>query len=76
MDTAGNPIHVSGDEVLGVGVITVGLAGIALTELRPSGMARFGEHNVDVVSVGPFIEKGDKVQVVEVRGNRIVVDQA
>lgn len=76
MDPAGNPIHVSGDEVLGVGVITVGLAGTALTELRPSGMARFGEHNVDVVSVGPFIEKGDKVKVVEVRGNRIVVDQA
>lgn len=76
MDPMGKPIHVSGDEVLGVGVITVGLAGTALTELRPSGMARFGEHNVDVVSVGPFIEKGDKVQVVEVRGNRIVVDQA
>ncbi|MEZ6193564.1 MAG: hypothetical protein R3C45_20025 [Phycisphaerales bacterium] len=33
-------------------------------------------NHVDVVSVGPFIDKGDKVQVVEVRGNRIVVDQA
>ncbi len=76
MDPAGNPIHISGDEVLGVGVITVGLAGTALTELRPSGMARFGENNIDVVSVGPFIDKGDRVKVVEVRGNRIVVDQA
>lgn len=76
MDPMGNPIHVSGDEVLGVGVITVGLAGTAITELRPSGMARFGDNNVDVVSVGPFIEKGHKVKVVEVHGNRIVVDQA
>lgn len=76
MDPAGHRIHVSGDEVLGVGVITVGLAGAALTELRPSGVAGFGDLHVDVVSVGPFIDKGQPVTVVEVHGNRIVVDQA
>lgn len=76
MDAMGNPIRVSGDEVLGVGVINVGHEGKAVSELRPSGVARFGDHQIDVVSVGPFIELGDPVKVVEVHGNRIVVDKA
>ncbi len=76
VDATGQPIHISGDEVLGVGVIEIGHEGEALTELRPSGMARFGKNQIDVVSVGPFIEIGDTVRVVEVHGNRIVVDKA
>ncbi len=76
MDPSGNPIHVSGDEVLGVGVVEVGLEGEAVTELRPSGMAKFGQTPIDVVSVGPYIEPGQPVKVVEVHGNRIVVDRA
>jgi membrane-bound ClpP family serine protease len=76
MDPTGKPIRVSGDEVLGIGAIAVGLTGRAVSELRPSGVARFGEHQIDVVSVGPFIEQGQPVKVVEVHGNRIVVDQA
>lgn len=75
LDASGQPIHVSGDEVLGVGVIEVGHEGVVLTELRPSGMARFGGQQIDVVSVGPFVEIGDTVKVVEVHGNRIVVDK-
>lgn len=75
LDEAGQPIHVSGDDVLGVGVIEVGHEGVAVTELRPSGVARFDKNQVDVVSVGPFIEIGDTVRVVEVHGNRIVVDK-
>jgi len=75
MTVGGQPVHVSGDEVLGVG-IEVGLTGETITELRPSGTARFGEQHVDVVSIGPFIDPGKPVKVVEVHGNRIVVDQA
>jgi membrane-bound serine protease (ClpP class) len=75
LDVTGNPVHVSGDEVLGVGVVTVGITGRAVSELRPSGMARFGDRNIDVVSVGPFIAAGQPVKVVEVHGNRIVVDE-
>ncbi len=76
IDVTGNPIHVSGDEVLGIGVIEVGLTGEAVNELRPSGTARFGEHHIDVVSVGPYINAGKPVKIVEVHGNRIVVDEA
>lgn len=75
VDMTGKPVHVSGDEVLGVSVVEIGLAGEAVTELRPSGTARFGDHHIDVVSVGPFINAGQPVKIVEVHGNRIVVDE-
>jgi membrane-bound serine protease (ClpP class) len=71
----GPPVRVSGDEVLGDG-IEVGHIGEAITELRPSGTARFEGQPVDVVSVGPFIDPGKTVRVIEVHGNRIVVEQA
>ena len=76
MDPTGKRLRVSGDEVLGVDVVNVGLEGEAVSELRPSGIARFGQTQVDVVTVGPYIEAGQTVKVIEVRGNRIVVDQA
>lgn len=50
-----------------------GQTGEALTPLRPSGRARFGERIVDVVSEGDFIPRGTPVSVLEVVGNRVVV---
>ena len=50
-----------------------GVRGIAVTVLRPSGKAQFGDRMVDVISDGPFIEVGRSVQVIEVNGNRVVV---
>lgn len=69
-------MHVSGDESLGGGRIQVGQIGrVDSTGLRPTGRAKLGDELVDVVSLGSFIEPGTKVRVVEVHGNRIVVDQ-
>ena len=51
----------------------VGQEGVALTALRPAGMARFGEKKVDVVSEGEVIDRDSRVRVVEVKGNRVVV---
>ena len=51
----------------------VGQEGVALTTLRPAGMARFGEKKVDVVSEGEVVERDSRVRVIEVRGNRVVV---
>jgi membrane-bound serine protease (ClpP class) len=51
----------------------VGQEGVALTTLRPAGMARFGEKKVDVVSEGEVIDRDARVRVVEVKGNRVVV---
>lgn len=51
----------------------VGQVGTAITALRPSGRASFGEQIVDVVSEGGFVDVDASVQVQEVHGNRVVV---
>ena len=51
----------------------VGQEGVALTSLRPAGMARFGEKKVDVVSEGEVVDPDSRVRVIEVKGNRVVV---
>ena len=51
----------------------VGREGEARTELRPAGMVTIDREKVDVVTGGELIEKGKRVRVVKVEGNRIVV---
>ena len=51
----------------------VGQAGTTMSTLRPAGKARIGEKTYDVVAEGDFIEKGRRIEVMEVKGNRIVV---
>jgi len=51
----------------------IGQEGEAVTFLRPAGTVMIGEKKVDVVSEGEFIEKGTKVKVIAVEGNRVVV---
>ncbi|MBW7908729.1 MAG: ATP-dependent Clp protease proteolytic subunit [Kiritimatiellae bacterium] len=52
----------------------LGQVGTASTQLRPAGSAQFGDRRVDVVTAGGFVEAGATVRVIEVRGNRIVVE--
>lgn len=51
----------------------VGQVGVAATAMMPSGKALFGKSLVDVTSRSTAIEKGDRVRVVEVTGNRVLV---
>ncbi len=51
----------------------VGKLGIAVSTLRPSGIADIEGKRVDVVSDGEFIEAGEPVRVDHVDGNRVVV---
>jgi membrane-bound serine protease (ClpP class) len=51
----------------------VGKEGISLTHLRPAGTAEIGSKRLNVVTEGTFIEKGKKLKVVAVEGNRVVV---
>lgn len=53
--------------------ISVGESGVALSILRPSGNARFGESIVDVITRGEFIEPTSPIRVLAVEGSRIVV---
>ncbi len=54
----------------------VGALGVAATALRPGGAMLLGEQRLDVVTRGEFIEAQARVRVVDVHGNRIVVEQA
>jgi membrane-bound serine protease (ClpP class) len=53
--------------------LKVGDDGEVLSPLRPSGRARFGSAVVDVVAQAEFLGKGDKVKIVAIHGNRVVV---
>jgi membrane-bound serine protease (ClpP class) len=50
-----------------------GQKGVTATLLMPAGKARIGDSIVDVIADGDMIEPGKPVEVVEVRGNRVVV---
>jgi membrane-bound serine protease (ClpP class) len=54
----------------------LGQTGRTSTVLRPTGRAWFGEELVDVIADGTFIEKDEPIEVVEVRGTRVVVKRA
>ncbi len=51
----------------------LGAIGQALTDLRPAGIAQFGDRRVDVVAAGEFIDRGERIRVVQVEGPRVVV---
>lgn len=54
----------------------LGLTGMAVTDLRPAGTAMINNQRVNVVSRGEYLDKGTKIVVLEVEGNRVVVKQA
>jgi len=56
--------------------LLVGRTGTATTVLRPAGKAEIDGRLMDVVSDGPFVSEGSRVEIVRVSGNKIVVRQA
>ena len=52
-----------------------GVEGEVEADCRPAGVARLGGRRVDVVTRGEWIEAGERVRVMEVKGNRVVVAQ-
>ncbi len=51
----------------------VGEEGVADSRLCPTGYARIGKRRLQVVANSGYVEKGAKVRVIEVSGNRVVV---
>jgi membrane-bound serine protease (ClpP class) len=49
--------------------------GVALSELRPAGVAEIGGQRVDVVTSGEFVERGKPLRVISADGTRIVVKE-
>jgi len=56
--------------------IRPGMRGVVVTPLRASGTIEIGDDRVDAVSNGGYIEAGVEVTVLEVHGNRVVVEVA
>ena len=52
-----------------------GKSGKAVTPLRPSGTAIIEGKRVDVVTLGEFINKDSEIEVIEVEGYRVVVQE-
>ena len=50
-------------------------SGVAITDLRPSGIAEIDGKRVDVVTDGAFIKKETKVYVSDIQGRRIIVNE-
>ncbi len=51
----------------------IGETGIAMTDLRPAGSVEINSIRHDSISDGDFISRNDKVKVIEIRGNYLVV---
>lgn len=51
----------------------LGSVGVAMSDLRPAGVARFGSARVDVVSEGDYVSAGSRLRVLRVEGNRVTV---
>lgn len=51
----------------------IGKSGVALTALRPAGIAEIDGNRLDVMTAGAFIEKGEPVTVVNAEGMHILV---
>ena len=53
-----------------------GKEGVTVTVLNPVGIAEFDGVRLNVVSEGSYLEKGTKVKVQQVEGNKIIVRKA
>jgi membrane-bound serine protease (ClpP class) len=56
------------------GRVAVGDTGRVVTGLRPAGRVEINGQLIDAVTPGNWIDRGRDVKIIEVRGNRIVVD--
>jgi len=50
-------------------------AGIAITALRPSGIALIEGKRIDAISESLFIDKDKKIRVVKVQGDKVIVKE-
>lgn len=51
----------------------LGKQGVALTDLRPTGVGNFDGIDLDVISEGKYISKGTKLVIYLVKGSKLIV---
>lgn len=64
----------AGRHVPGPPAALVNRTGVAATDLRPAGIMDLDGERIDVVTEGAFVRRGTPLRVIEVAGNRIVVE--
>ena len=52
----------------------IGKKGIAVTPLRPSGIAEVNGKKLNVITGGEYIESNAKIKIIDVEGNKIIVE--
>ncbi len=67
------PADLEAAKLVGEKAYLRGANGIALSDLRPAGIARFDNERVDVVTEGDFVDAGSHLEVIRVEGNRVTV---
>ena len=53
--------------------VNVGDVGVVVSTLRPTGKVKFDDAIVDVVATAEFLDKDTEVEIIEIRGNRVLV---
>lgn len=53
--------------------LSVGMTGVATSDIKPIGNAEFGDSNYEVKSEDGFIEVGKTVSIVKIENNKILV---
>lgn len=71
-----NPVGPSIQETSPVAVLKAGMEGQALSILRPSGRAQFGDIVIDVITEGEFLSPGTPIRIMTVEGARVIVEKA
>ncbi len=56
--------------------INVGDIGEVISTLRPAGKAKFADAIVDCIASGEFLDKGTKIEIIQIYGNKVVVKAA
>jgi membrane-bound ClpP family serine protease len=54
--------------------LTIGLEGIAISALRPSGKAEIIDKTYEVKTLGAFVDPGSKIRIIKVNTNQIIVE--
>ena len=54
-------------------ILKIGDTGMTLTPLRPAGSADFSGTRADVVTRGEYIDADQRIEVLQIEGNRVVV---
>lgn len=73
-DEADNQEH-GQDKDMNTASIDVGDTGIAMSDLRPSGIAEIKGKRINVIADGIYIKRGTGMKVVNIQGNRIFVEE-